>query len=304
MSKSKKILLKKYIIQYASTSNRNHIYKMSLKSLAKKIESFESYLGKKLYSNSFDNKIFEEFIIFLKNDDKNYKNSTIRNIGQKLSEFLRKANKDGYAVNFRFEECKLPEKQIYSVYLSEEEIQKIYNLKELSNSQEKIKDLFCLNCYLGLRFTDLINLSDFNLSKNKLEVRTKKTDKKVLIPIHPIVKEIIKKYNGIPKYIYSLFNYNKTLKLICKKAKINEKILIERNEGNKFIKKNVPKWQLVTAHTARRSFATNAYLSGIKPARIMKLTGHTSEQTFFQYIRISDKENVEYLLEHPFFNKN
>ncbi|GAB6011487.1 site-specific integrase [Viscerimonas tarda] len=61
------------------------------------------------------------------------------------------------------------------------------------------------------------------------------------------------------------------------------------------------KWQLITPHTGRRTFSTNAYLAGIPVFRIMLITGHKTEQSFFKYIRIARKENADFLAEHPFF---
>lgn len=62
----------------------------------------------------------------------------------------------------------------------------------------------------------------------------------------------------------------------------------------------VPKYKLISSHTARRSFATNAYKAGVPTIAIMKITGHTKESTFLKYIRVSAEENAELLSQHPF----
>lgn len=59
----------------------------------------------------------------------------------------------------------------------------------------------------------------------------------------------------------------------------------------------------VLSHTARRSFATNAYLAGLPPISIMKITGHKTESSFMKYIKISEKENAIQLKGHEFFNQ-
>ncbi len=61
------------------------------------------------------------------------------------------------------------------------------------------------------------------------------------------------------------------------------------------------KYELVCTHTARRSFATNAYKAGVPTIAIMKITGHTQESTFLRYIKVSAEENAEMLAKHPFF---
>ena len=99
-------------------------------------------------------------------------------------------------------------------------------------------------------------------------------------------------------------SFNKVIKNICKRAKINNEILIERTVGNKVVRKKYKKYQLVSSHTARRSFATNMYLAGVAAAKIMLITGHKTESSFFKYIRISKDENAKELSQHPFFRKS
>lgn len=53
------------------------------------------------------------------------------------------------------------------------------------------------------------------------------------------------------------------------------------------------KWQLVSTHTARRSFATNMYKLGIPSITIMKLTGHRTEKAFMKYIKLNEDEHAQ-----------
>ena len=78
---------------------------------------------------------------------------------------------------------------------------------------------------------------------------------------------------------------------------------MEEIRGNLKTQKAEPKHKLITAHTARRSFATNAFLAGVPTIQIMKLTGHKTEKVFMTYIKITGKENARKLQLHPFFNK-
>ena len=61
------------------------------------------------------------------------------------------------------------------------------------------------------------------------------------------------------------------------------------------------KCDMVTSHTARRSFATNAYRAGIPSLSIMQITGHSTESSFMKYIRVSKEENAISLSKHSFF---
>ena len=95
---------------------------------------------------------------------------------------------------------------------------------------------------------------------------------------------------------------NDYLKEIGKLAEINEPVQISITRGGKTAKEMFKKYELITTHTARRSFATNAYLMDIPSISIMKITGHKTEKSFMKYIRISQEENANKLINHPFFN--
>ena len=85
-------------------------------------------------------------------------------------------------------------------------------------------------------------------------------------------------------------------------AELNEPVLITTTKGGKQQTIVYQKWQLITTHTARRSFATNAFLQNVPSISIMKITGHRTEKSFLKYIKISQEDNANKLISHPFFN--
>lgn len=91
----KTIRLAEYFRQHASGSRKSNEYKRKLRNNANKIEEFECFLGRELYTSDFDDRMMEEYDYFLRNDPKNYRKSTIKCFGDKLGEFLRKAKADG-----------------------------------------------------------------------------------------------------------------------------------------------------------------------------------------------------------------
>jgi integrase len=66
-------------------------------------------------------------------------------------------------------------------------------------------------------------------------------------------------------------------------------------------KTSVEKYNLISTHTARRSFATNLFLADVPPISIMKITGHKTERAFLSYIRMTSEQNADKLLDHSFF---
>ena len=72
---------------------------------------------------------------------------------------------------------------------------------------------------------------------------------------------------------------------------LHEKFSKDTIKGGKDYTINKPKWQLLTTHTARRSYCTNAYLSGVPIQDIMNISGHKTEKSFRVYLKMKDSEH-------------
>ncbi len=116
------------------------------------------------------------------------------------------------------------------------------------------------------------------------------------IPLHKKVKDILKNNNGnFPRPI-SDQKYNDYIKEVCKIAEINELVIgskkLETKESSKKYRnktKEFMKWELVSSHIGRRSFATNFY-GEIPTTYLRAITGHTTESSFLTYIGKSNKD--------------
>ena len=69
-------------------------------------------------------------------------------------------------------------------------------------------------------------------------------------------------------------------------------------KGGQYISTKFEKWQLVSSHTARRSFATNLLKSGYSALGVMKITGHKTEQAFMKYIKLESEDYAKMLDMH------
>lgn len=205
-----------------------------------------------------------------------------------------------------------------AVYLSIEELDKIYRFpitpehvqdpehpifgdwmdKKIA-SLKRARGLFLIGCYTGLRVSDFSRLSDAHIGKY-ITIKTRKTGMPVIIPIHPVVQSIIRSGFDLTDTV-SDQKFNDQIKELCRLAGITDEVLVNKNEGGRNVERTYPKYKLVSSHTARRSFATNAYKAGVPTIAIMKITGHTKESTFMKYIKVSAQENAEMLSRHPFF---
>ena len=162
------------------------------------------------------------------------------------------------------------------------------------STMEQTRDLFIVGCYTGLRRSDLNKLNDgiWNLSedKNTVSIVAEKTKKRVVIPLHPYVRAIYYKYNGILPKLGDKYNTNVHLKNLARLAGINEIVSKTENRGGKVTTLKHQKYDLVSFHTARRSFATNMVLKGVPTLAIRQLTGHTNEQTFRKYVKVTPEQ--------------
>ncbi len=265
---------------------------------ARYLERYEEYVGHNIDSKDFDYLCIESFFAYMRQYE--LRHNTIVKIAQTVVACVNRMRKEGIQVGRDYEDFPLKEEEVTTVALSDDEIERVYNLK-LSKKSAIIGDLFVVACETGLRYSDLVALQDDNIQGNILTVRTAKTGALVCIPLRRRAREIVSKRGGAVKYKDSQTNFNKCVKTLCRKAGITEKVLCEYTRGTRFVRRSIPKYKLVSSHTGRRSFATNAYLAGIPTVRIMLITGHKTEQAFFRYIRVEKKENAKALSELPFF---
>jgi integrase len=252
-----------------------------------------------------DKQFYEDFLSYLQTKKK-FSLNTCGKIIKGLKLFLRQAVEDGKDFNMKaVEKFTAPTELTDKAYLTIPEIEKIYSLDLGNTYTSRIRDLFVCACYTGLRFSDLSALQEQNLitieRKRYLQVKTHKTGETVTLPLHPIVSAILKKYDHRMPEPPTNQVMNRYLKTICQKAEINQKVSVTESVSGQRVIRTCEKWELITTHTGRRSFATNSYLSGIPEHSIMKLTGHKTEKSFLAYIRAEGEAHAIKMNESDFF---
>ena len=180
---------------------------------------------------------------------------------RKLKTILLYAIREGYIstnpITFKFHKDKV-EKEPLTI----EEVRSI-RTKELGSRRiENIRDLFILQCYTGLAFRDMSSLSekDIKIDKDGKEWIVKeriKTGVSAFIPILPVVKEILVKYNyHLPTLTNQKYNsYLKEIQEVCG------------------IKKTLH------SHLARHTCGTLLLNAGVDMLTVSKVLGHSSTKT-------------------------
>jgi len=281
----------------------------------KTLDELENYRKKKkmkeLDWQDVDMDFYYSFIDYLKHkplkksNEKTQKGLALNTIGKRirtLKVFLNAAEAEGYPVKPIFKK-KFTAFSVESehIYLTESELEKIFNYDFSHNKKlEKVRDMFILASWTGLRYGDVKKLTSENFTDRFIKIEQSKTGDSVTLPIHPTVKQLLKKYNGeLPEPI-SNQNFNKYLKQAMKEIAskdkddtgFKEKIHKSTTVGDQTISKSFEKWEMITTHTARRSFATNLYKKGVPSITIMKVTGHKTESAFLKYIKVTEEEHA------------
>ena len=276
----------------------------SYKTTQSVLKKFQAHRRKRIDFDSIDLNFHDEYTAYLFKN-LNYSGNTVGKHVKNLKVFMGEAKERGLTNNTDYlkKGFRVFKEDIDNIYLSEDEIRKLFDL-DLSQKERMAfaRDLFIVGCYTGLRFSDFSQIKRENIRNGMISLRTQKTNELVTIPVHPIVEEIMSKYKG--KYSNSLppafanQKMNGYLKDIGKLAEFEESVLITKTIGGKKVSQNFKKHELITTHTARRSFATNLFLQEFPAISIMKLTGHRSEKNFMNYIKMTPHQNAEKLRKH------
>jgi integrase len=81
------------------------------------------------------------------------------------------------------------------------------------------------------------------------------------------------------------------LKEVGKACGVDKPVEVVKFIGGKRINKAVPKYELITTHTGRRTFITNSLEKGMLPKELMQITGHKNFETLMRYFS-REKEEV------------
>lgn len=222
----------------------------------------------------------EDFNTFMKQHYGNCQNTTGKHL-KNLKSYLKYAATNEWISKSPFNEYKVTYRAKEKPFLTFDELVQIEEVLIENKALALVKDLFLLQCYTGLSFSDLARLkkSDITIGidgglwiiKNR-----HKTDVRSAIPLLPKAITLLEKYkNNVSSDIekpllpiYSIQKYNAYLKVIADITGINKQL---------------------SSHAGRRTFASSVALgNGISIESISQMLGHTNTKITQQYARVSD----------------
>jgi integrase len=260
------------------------------------------------YFNDITGDFLQNLIEYLRTEKK-LNNNTNKKYLKMFNWFMNWATKKGYNKNFeyknfeyKFKGTATSDQQKNIIFLSWNELQHFINFDfTYSKRLDQVRDIYCFCCLTSLRFSDIQNLKKSNFKTDDsgnpfIEVTTIKTDDRLKIELNKYALAIWKKYKEIDLKNNQAFpvlsnqKFNKYLKEAGEKAEFNSIETYIEYKGNNRIETPYKKYQLLTHHTARKTFIINALYLNIQPDIIMQWTGHKDHKTMAVYTKIVSEQ--------------
>lgn len=216
---------------------------------------------------------------------------TVMNEGYKLK----------YHRNTEFQFFKTRREDPDTVYLTKEEVERLWEYKPKGELDRKARDLFLLGVYSCARFSDYSRLSLDMIHDGVIRFTQVKTSSSVMVPASPRLLSILERNGGAAPHIAQQ-HLNDWIKRVCKAVGINEKVEVTSSNGLRHKTEIKAKYELVSSHTARRTGITLLYMTGIPLQQVMLISGHKDQDSIRHYLRLTKEENVALLKDNPFFS--
>lgn len=261
--------------------------------------------GRRIPFGSVDKAFVDGFAKYL-TTTRGLSTNTVGKYMRALREFVNKAADEGHELRpaiLKRGGIAIPEEETHKVYLNPEELAALLNFDLRAHPRlERARDLFIAGAWTGLRFGDLTRVRPEHIEGERIRIRASKTGREVTLPLHPHVRFLLNKYGGaLPPAISNQKQNDYIKEAAAMVPELQERTMQGRTTAGIHAEVSRAKWEQVTTHTARRSFATNLYRSGVPARSIMALTGHRTEEVFRRYIRLDNEEHADIVAASPVF---
>ena len=244
--------------------------------------------------NAITPAFIHNFEVFIKTERQNSHNSTIVRLKQ-IKKIMKIALENDWIKKSPFVGIKFKDEETNPEFLTMEEIQKIASKKITIKRIEQVRDVFIFQCFTGLAFSDIQQLSTEHLVKgNNGEMWIRKARQKTRnmcnIPLLPVTIALIDKYKEHPVCITTgkLFPVPSNQKMNAYLVEIADICGINKR---------------ISSHSSRHSYATSVCLAnGVSMENVAKMLGHVDTTMTKHYAKVLDSSimrdmaNVEKVL--------
>jgi len=277
----------------------SHRTSLKIKVVQNKLKEIEKQKRKTFLLKDINLNFKKEFEKY--NKDNGYSPNTILSNLKEIKSICYHARKKGLQINSEVEDFKTSQKKAESIYLTFNELDKLEKLDLKVDDWKDARDWLLISCYTAQRVSDFMRFQKEMIrvegNVKLIEFEQKKTGKMMTLPLHKKVIEVLNKRNGeFPPKIAEQ-KYNELIRSVCRKAKIEDVIYSGKMIEKRKVMGNYPKYELVSSHIGRRSFASNFY-GKIPTSLLINATGHSTEQMFLVYIGKSNSDKAIQLSEY------
>lgn len=271
-------------------------------SLQRHLLQFEKDYKQKLNFDTIDWQFKDNFTAWMYASPRNFGHNNASKMMASLRHIMKDAFRKKAHGNRIQEDASFSIKRVATKNKVRLTVAELYKLEQFDFSDrprmEEARDLMLFASWTGLRISDWFGISRANLfvidGKDYLKVVTQKSKTEVVIPIAPVVDRILEKYSyQLPVLPHPVFN--RYIKKVCEEVIPHSTFNRIYSEGGQLKKVAAFKYEFVSSHAGRRSFASNLYEASGRAYPIMQITGHSSEAMFQKYVDLKTEETVRTL---------
>lgn len=276
-------------VKFNTTRNRNTAKNF--------IHRYEKHRGLSIQFTDVNRQLFENLYDYAMNIEE-LENNAFAAYVAKFKAFIDWSNEKEYCSITDHKKFMFSEKEKNVVCLTIAEFDQLFNHDFNNERLSKTRDLYCFGCLTGLRFSDIVTLKNDHIQGDYIVKSILKTTEQDKIPILPQARQIIEKYTaetGLNMPRISNVNLNKYIKECCQISGIDSPTIKLEYRGQKIIETAHAKHELITVHTARKTFISISIDKGMDPFYIKRITGHKKESTFDKYVKLNPNKLKEEL---------
>lgn len=274
-------------------------YKESLGCLTHNLHILEEYYHISLQSVQITDVFWGYFIAFC--EQRGLKLSTIETMCNQLRSILNWAVKYNATVSPTYTDFDIKRPRNQEIALTADEVSRVTYFdidrfyadrrSDFRETMHRVRDMFVLSCNLFQRHSDMVRIDPGCFERNIFRITQQKTGNLAIVNIDLYSIEpkttyrLLEKYGYRAPYTATIGNYNYYLHQLMRDVGLVDPVRIEERHQGKLIAKNIPKWKLISSHTARRTAITVNVLRGHNVHELRRCSGHTDLRVFDNYVR-------------------
>lgn len=289
------------ILACAKSKSKMHPkYRESLNCLIYNLQQLQETYKITLQSVQVTDIFWGYFISFCQ--DRGLKTTTIITLCNQLRSILNWAVKYNANVSPTYNDLRIPKANSYEIALTADEVSRIayFDIDRFYNKQRrkdfikcthKVRDMFVLSCNLYQRYSDMVRISPECFDHNIFRITQQKTGAIATVNIDKFsvnpktTYKILEKYNYFAPFQGDIGNYNFRIHELMRDIGFTEMIRVEEKINGTLVVQNIPKWKMISSHTARRTAITINVLRGHNVHDLRRCSGHADLGVFDRYIR-------------------